>query len=70
MKRISLSSTTMLAAGYDADKKILEIQFVSGDVYQYFDVPLEIYNRLLEAESYGHYFNYNIRDNYSFLKVS
>jgi hypothetical protein len=62
MKRKSVSSTTMNSVGYDSGKKLLEMQFSSGDVYQYFNVPYEVYERLMNAPSHGQYFNIHIKD--------
>lgn len=57
MERIPVTSTTMTSLGYDLETRTLEIEFAGGDVYQYFDVPNEIYQELLSAESKGRYFN-------------
>ena len=47
----------------------LEVEFRSGAVYQYFDVPeLESLN-LLSAESVGRYLNQNIKGNYRYLQL-
>lgn len=39
MQRTPVDSSTMAAVGYDADSETLEIEFVNGHLYQYFDVP-------------------------------
>ncbi|MBA7540511.1 hypothetical protein ES705_32810 [subsurface metagenome] len=39
MKRKQVESSNLASVGYDADKKILEIEFNHGGVYQYFNVP-------------------------------
>ena len=35
---------------------ILEIEFLNGAVYQYYDVPQSIYDGLMAADSHGKYF--------------
>lgn len=57
MERVPVDSTTMTSIGYDAEARILEIEFTGGAIYQYLDVPEEIYQELLNAESKGRYFN-------------
>lgn len=70
MERKPLTSSTLLSAGYDSGRHILELQFVSGDVYRYFEVPGKVFEELLEAISHGQYFNYSIKDRYRFKKIS
>lgn len=65
MKHHHITSTTMLAAGYDDDRHLLEIVFHTGKVYQYRDVPQHIFVSLMQAESKGRYFNKHIRDVYA-----
>ena len=47
----------------------LDIVFKSGGVYRYFDVPLSIFNQLVNAESHGKFFQKNIRGNYKFERM-
>ena len=49
---------------------MLEIEFDSGAVYQYLEVPVRIYEQLLRAESKGRYFNSEIREIYPYVQVS
>ena len=69
IKRISVDSSNIASVGYDAENEILEIEFHHGAIYQYFDVPKEEYEALMNASAYGSYFFHNIRDNYKYQKV-
>ena len=40
---------------------MLEIEFVSGSIYRYFDVEQETYDAFLEAPSKGTFFNAHIK---------
>lgn len=60
----------MRSVGFEARRRILEIEFNSGAVYRYLGVPARIYERLLKAESKGRYFNNEIRDVYPYVQVS
>jgi hypothetical protein len=55
--------------GYQAKSKVLEIEFQSRAVYQYFDVPETVHEEFWKAESKGKYFNLEIRDGYPFVLV-
>ena len=54
--------------GYVARRQILEIEFQSGAVYQYLDVPQKVHEELIGAKSKGQYFNREIRDDYEFVR--
>ncbi len=68
IKRIPVASSNVASVGYDAEKKILEIEFHHGAVYQYFDVPEKVYEELMIAPSQGAYFAHEIKQKYSYLK--
>lgn len=70
MRRQAVESTTVRSIGYDARSKVLEIEFQSGMVYQYFDVPETVHEEFQGAESKGKYFNREIRDEYLFMRVT
>ena len=70
MTRQSVSSSNISSIGYDSNSKILEIEFHSGSVYQYYNVPENIYISLMNASSHGQYFHQFIRGNYGDTQVS
>ncbi len=69
MRRVLVESTTLASAGHDARAEVLELQFRSGAVYQYFQVPRRVYRDLLRASSKGSYFNQNIRGRYPYQQI-
>ena len=69
MDRIQVVSSNIHSVGYEADMEILEVEFTSGNVYQYFDVPESEYEGLMNAASKGKYFNRKIKDNYLYRQV-
>ncbi len=69
MKRQPVTSSNIKSVGYDAASKLLELEFHSGGVYQYFNVPETTHNGLVKAESHGSYFHRNIRDKYRYRKI-
>ena len=70
MERQSVQSSSLASIGYDAENEILEVEFLNGGVYQYLDVPSDVYQELMDANSHGVYFSANIRNNYTTRKVS
>lgn len=69
MRRRSVASTNLAAVGYDAKTRTLEIEFVNGRVYQYYDVPNNMHDRLMQAPSKGQFFNAHIRNNYPYSRI-
>jgi len=70
MNRTPVTSSNIRSIGYDPQSSILEIEFTSGDIYQYFDVPESIYQGLLRAVSPGRFLNINVvRYGYRYKKV-
>jgi len=57
MKRVAVSSRSLRSLGYDVDEQALEVEFHNGSVYRYEQVPAEVVQALLEADSLGRYFN-------------
>jgi hypothetical protein len=68
MRRTAVDSTTMRSVGYDAVEQVLEVEFTSGAIYQYLEVPAAVFDGLMHAESKGRYVNQEIRDDYTGLR--
>lgn len=69
MERTSVNAGDLSSVGYDADTQTLEIEFRDGDIYQYHNVPFDIYNGLLHATSHEDYFQASVKNSYSSTKV-
>ena len=69
MYRTPVNSKNIRSIGYDAQSSVLEVEFTSGDVYQYFNVPEHLYQQFLQTSSHGQFLNENIRYNYRYQKV-
>jgi hypothetical protein len=70
MLREKVTSTSLASIGYDEDHAILEVEFRTGEVYQYYDVSIAVYDALMNADSIGAYFSNNIRPAYDFRHIS
>ncbi|TLN27274.1 KTSC domain-containing protein [bacterium] len=69
MNRTPVVSSNLASVGYDAGSMTLEVEFRSGSVYQYFDVPAVEFEQLLSAASVGQYFCRFIRDCYRYVQL-
>lgn len=70
MHRQPVVSTLIQSAGFDQETGTLELEFQSGSVYVYHDVPRHVYAALLEADSKGTYFNEQIKDQFRYDRIS
>ena len=69
MNRTPVNSRNLASVGYDLDSMTLEVEFLDGRVYQYFDVPEFEYRSLMQADSHGTYFNANVRNTYRYTRL-
>lgn len=70
MHRTPVTSSNINSIGYDPQSATLEVEFTSGDVYQYFSVPEHLYRGLMNASSTGQFLNDYIRNSYRYQKVN
>jgi hypothetical protein len=61
MEMQAVSSSNVLAVGYDPETKTLTVKFKSGAVYQYPRIEPEMFDKLLAAESVGRFVNMIVR---------
>ena len=69
MERQRVSSSNIVSIGYDSSTSVLEIEFHGGRVYQYYDVPEEEYDSLMDASSHGKYLNKHIKGKYGYSEI-
>lgn len=73
MNRVQVQSSQIKSIGYDDYSRVLEVEFVKGTIYQYFDVPHYVIFDLTTQQavgSVGSYFNKNVARKYKYQKVS
>ena len=69
MRRQRVRSSAIASVGYDRDTAVLEVEFVSGDVYRFFAVPPSVHRALVDADSIGRHFVAHVRDVYPVERV-
>ena len=70
MNSTAVASATLATIAYDDARMMLQVEFRSGAVYQYFGVPPTVHQALLAAPSKGSYFNQSIRGQFPFVRLS
>ena len=69
MERTPVTSSNIIAIGYDSENQTLEVEFNYGSVYQYAGVPQEEHDGIMNADSKGKYLNANIKGRYQYVKL-
>lgn len=69
MNRQAVQSSNLASVGYEPSAYTMEIEFKDGRVYQYFDVPQNVYQDLIGAPSPGQYFHQYVRGTYAFART-
>lgn len=69
MEREQVSSSNLVSVGYEPESETLEIEFKTSGVYQYFNVPKFMHERLMMADSVGKFFNAEIKNIYPCSKI-
>ena len=71
MKTIKVQSTSIARIGYDERSKTLEVVFLDGAVYRYFEVPGSVADAFMydpPEGSHGKYFLAHIKGVYRYSK--
>lgn len=63
MTRQQIQSNHIQSIGHDPMSGLLEVEFMNGSVYQYGNVGVDIYNRIMSHPSAGTAFANIIRNN-------
>ena len=70
MERTRVNSSNISSIGYEEQSQTLEIEFNTGNVYQYYGVPPQVNQQLMNAASHGLFFSSNIKQGgYTYKKI-
>jgi hypothetical protein len=69
MRRRVVTSASVKSVGYDMSSGTLELEYVNGSIYQYYEVSQPTYAGLLAAPSIGNYVNTQIKPYFDFAEV-
>lgn len=63
------SSSNIAAVRYEEEQSILEVIFLNGGTYQYYDVPIHVAEDFERADSKGSFLASAVKGNYRYSKV-
>lgn len=69
MERNYVASSNIASIGYDEATETLEVEFLNGSIYQYYNVPAVLYEQLMQEGSKGRYLNTYIKNAYPYSRV-
>ena len=69
MERAPVDSSAIVSVGYDEFRQILELEYIDGDIYQYFGVSKALHRALLDAPSIGQFVNTEIKGTFQYERV-
>lgn len=64
---MKVNSSTIQEVNYDG--KDMTVTFVGDRIYVYKDVPAEVYDKFVEADSKGKFFHANIKESYACTRI-
>lgn len=70
MHRIPVTSTEISQVGYQEGSETLEIKFERGGVYQFFNVPSDVFDGLMSAASKEGYYHSKIGERFPCSRVA
>jgi hypothetical protein len=69
MNRTVVASPGIAQVGYEEGSEILEIEFVSGKVFQFYNVPLKLFNQLMNSSHKELYYESNILVRFPYTRI-
>jgi len=68
MEHEKVESSMIASIGYEQAELTLEVTFLNGKIYQYYQVKPEIYEQFMGASSKGHFMNDHIIGVYEYAR--
>lgn len=65
-----VESSNIRSMGYNSEVKQLRVVFTNGGIFQYKEIPKEVYEEMMASKSIGSFFSKNIRNNYVCVKLN
>jgi lysyl-tRNA synthetase class 2 len=65
-----MPSTVIRSFHYEVARRELRVEFQSGRIYLYRDVPAETFEAMRKSFSKGEFFNMHIRGQFSYSRLS
>jgi hypothetical protein len=68
VQRQLVESSIIRSIGYDAANLVLQIEFTRGIIRDYEDVPVTVFEEMMNARSKGKFYLKNIKNNFDFVQ--
>ena len=63
-------SSNIVRFGYDEESRVLKVEFKNGSVYDYFDVPAQVFNGMKSASSsVGQYLAQQVKGTFRYARA-
>lgn len=69
MNWIAVDSSTISRMAYDETRKVLSVEFKNGSRYEYYDLPINVFQQMKAASSKGQFLSANIKGRYRYARV-
>lgn len=69
MEWIKKTGSNVKQFAYSTDSKTLTVEFNNGSIYNYTNVPIDIFNQMKEAKSVGSVFAKEIKGKYYHTQI-
>ena len=68
MERTSVNSSNIKSIGYDPRELRMQVEFRSGRLYSFYNVPPKAHQEFMQAESKGKHFASHIANSFPFTR--
>ena len=69
MEMHECNSSQIRRYGYDPETRTMRVEFQRGGLYEYTDVPPEVFAAFLESNSKGSYHYHHIKGSYHYERI-
>ncbi len=70
IEEYTATTTSSAIIDFEYQSSVLKISFLDGSIYEYFDVPRNIYIKLVNADSQGRFARRHIYNSYSYRNIA
>lgn len=67
---IPVKSSNLAGIAYEPQQQVLTVWFLNGTIYNYYDVPNSVWVSFVNADSKGKYLASQIKNRFSYERVS
>jgi len=62
-------SSNLSCFGYETNTSVLRVEFKNGGIYEYYDVPVHVFEAMKNATSKGQFLAYQIKGIFRYARV-